>query len=481
MKKWSFILIAVLIGATGYGQEKKLRAYMDNKQFFAPEVGNYVEFHLQFVGYSLNYTGRDGGLVGEVGVRTDIYKGDSLVRSDAYRLESPLMRDSIVEDFYDVQRFALPPGTYQFQIELVDMKSDGEPVKASQNFVVEDLSDAVSFSDIMVAEAAIRGGEGSPLYKSGYILIPRLAPFYPQELNTIPVYFELYNTPMLEEEEFGIKQTIVDAISGEELEGFSAFQRHKPGSVVPVLRSIDISEVPTGKYILRYTLLSRNLIEIAVQDYDFERSNELQLALNPNEVILDPEFQASITDDSVMYYLESLIPISRPNEVRNIIQIAKNGVAENARKHIQLFWKVTSPEKTYEAWINYKAQVQLTERVYANNFQEGFETDRGRVYLQYGSPTNIIRREVSANEYPFEIWMYNKIGRFSNKRFVFYNPDLTNNAYRLLHSDMVGELKNPSWQQEMQKRNSVNGNIENPNANVIDGFGGDAIEYFDQY
>ena len=101
--------------------------------------------------------------------------------------------------------------------------------------------------------------------------------------------------------------------------------------------------------------------------------------------------------------------------------------------------------------------------------------------MQYGSPTNIIAREVSANEYPFEIWQYNKIGRFSNKRFVFYNPDLTNNAYRLLHSDMVGELKNPSWQRELSKRNTMNGDIDNPNANVNDGFGGNADEYFQQY
>ena len=120
----------------------------------------------------------------------------------------------------------------------------------------------------------------------------------------------------------------------------------------------------------------------------------------------------------------------------------------------------------------------LVERLYANNFQEGFETDRGRVYLQYGAPANIVRKEYSPTEYPYEIWRYNKIGAFSNKRFVFYNPDLVNKAYRLLHSDMVGELKNPSWPRELSKRSTPNGNVDDPNSGVQDHWGGNSQDLF---
>ena len=131
--------------------------------------------------------------------------------------------------------------------------------------------------------------------------------------------------------------------------------------------------------------------------------------------------------------------------------------------------------------MKYKKQVDFVEKVYGNNFQEGFETDRGRVYLQYGAPSNIVAREASPSEYPYEIWTFNKIGVFSNKRFVFYNPDLVNRAYRLLHSDMIGELKNNSWPQILSKRNTVNGNIDNPNQNNVDHWGGNSNEYFRQY
>jgi GWxTD domain-containing protein len=311
-------------------------------------------------------------------------------------------------------------------------------------------------------------------------IIPRLSTFYPTELTAIPVYFELYNSSQLEDSVCGIKQMIINE-KGQEMVDYTKFTRHKTTEVLPVLRKVDISMLPTGKYTLSYTLLSRSMIELSSQTYEFERSNDIDLSMQSETVILDPNFQGSISDDSVAYYLESLIPISKSAEVKNIISTLKSKDLEKQRKHIQAYWSLTSPGNAYDSWIRYKAQVQLVEKLYSNNFQEGFETDRGRVYLQYGAPTNIMQKENSATEYPYEIWQYNKIGNFSNKRFVFYNPDLVNNTYRLLHSDMIGELKNPGWPQVLAKRNTNNGNVDNPNQFMQDRWGDNSNDLFRQY
>lgn len=476
-----YLILTILICSfsfAGFSRDHKLRAYLDNKQFYAPGVGNYVEFQLQFVGHSINYTGKDNGLIGDIAIKMIVMKGDDIIQSDAYRLATPFMKDSIVEDFYDIKRFVLKPGEYDFHIELQDLNSEHEALTASQTIVVEDLSNAISISDIEVAEYASAGTEDSPFYRSGYNIIPRLSTFYPEELSTIPAYLEVYNSDKLEDSIFGIKQSIVNAETGEELEAFTRFSTHKTSPVIPVLKPINIETLTTGTYLLTYTIMNRNMIELSSQAYEFERSNDINIADFSDEVILDPNFQESITEDSIGYYLESLIPISRPKEVKNIIRIAKKKDAEAARRHIQVFWAVTKPDNPYEGWIKYKHQVQLVERLFANNFQEGFETDRGRVYLQYGSPTNIVERLNSPSEYPYEIWTFNKIGRFSNKRFVFYNPDLVNNTYRLLHSDMVGELKNPAWPRELAKRNSDNGNVDDPNRGNRDHWGGNSEELF---
>lgn len=477
MKILGILLSCVVMASSSYAQDKKLRAYLDNKQFYAPGVGNYVEFDLQFVGYSVNYVGAEEGLIGDLLVEVAITSNGDTTLTDAYRLATPLMRDSIVEDFYDIQRFKLDPGTYVYNLRLTDLNGKAEPLKASAPILVEELGDAISISDITVAEIATEGSPESMFYKSGYEIIPRLSTFYPEQLTAIPVYFEVYNSPQLDDSTFQLRQSMVNATTGENVAEQLMYSEFSTSEVVPVFRKILLDKIPTGKYILKYTIV-KNDIELSTQQYEFERSNDNYADFGSGDIVLDPEFQKSITDDSLLYFLESLIPICGPNEVRNISSIAKSKDADRARQYIQSFWIATTPMNPYEGWIKYKHQVLLVERLYSNNFQEGFETDRGRVYLQYGSPTLITSREVSDSEYPYEIWRYNKIGAFSNKRFIFYNPDLVNNTYRLLHSDMVGELKNNGWPQELSKRNTRNGGIDNPNGNVIDKWGQNSLNDF---
>jgi GWxTD domain-containing protein len=483
MKLFSALLVTFSLGFSfkSIGQESNLRAYLESKQFYAPGSGNYIEIYFQFVGYSLKYKGVDDGLQGEVAVALSISEGDSVIRSDAYRLQSPVMKDSIIEDFYDVKRFGLEPGRYVLRLELQDLNGSGKIIKASQPLIIEDLGDAISASDIEVIEYAKKGGDGSPFFKSGYYMVPRLSTFYPEELSSIPVYMELYNTNTLEDSVCGLKQSIINMVTGQEIVELTLFSKLNVQEVIPVLRNVDITKVPTGKYTLNYTLLSKKMTELSTQSYLFERVNDQEVTWNAESVVIDPAFQASIPDDSVAYYLECLIPISKPAEVKNIIATLKLKNKESERKHIQSFWSQSAPENAYDSWLKYKGQVQLVEKLYSNNFQEGFETDRGRVYLEYGAPTNIVARETSPTEYPYEIWQYNKIGKFSNKRFVFYNPDLVNNAYRLLHSDMIGELKNPSWPLTLSKRNTNNGNVDDPNSKVQEHWGGNSNDFFRQY
>jgi len=480
----TFILMLCLTASSFVSGQQKLRVYLDSKQFYAPGIGNYLEVYLQFLGQSVHYKGIENGLQGEIAVRMTVSKsfGDSIniVSSDAYILSSPFMKDSVVEDFYDVKRFALIPGEYALHLELVDLNSAGAPISANMPLVIEEMGEGIVISDIEIAELAFRGEETSPFYKSGMAIIPRLSTFYPSQLNTIPAYFELYNTSSLEDSVCALKQMIINE-QGLELPDYTQFTRHNTAEVLPVLKKVDITNLTTGKYTLSYTLLSRSMKELAVQTYEFERSNDIDLSLQTENIILDPNFQGSITDDSVGYYLESLIPISRSSEVKNILSTLKTRDLEKQRKHIQAYWALTAPGRSYDAWMKYKSQVQLVERIYSNNFQEGFETDRGRVYLQYGAPTTIVQKENSPTEYPYEIWQYNKIGTFSNKRFVFYNPDLVNNAYQLLHSDMIGELKNPGWPQILAKRNTSSGNVDNPNLFLQNNWGDNSNDLFRQY
>ena len=90
----------------------------------------------------------------------------------------------------------------------------------------------------------------------------------------------------------------------------------------------------------------------------------------------------------------------------------------------------------------------------------------GRIFLKYGPPNTITDRPNEPSAYPYQIWHYYKIGKFNNKRFIFYKPDLGTNEYVTLHSTLQGEYFNRNWKTDLHRRNTPGrsvDNLQNPN------------------
>lgn len=486
MKNWiNTLAFSFLLLSVNYAQKKQLKTFIDQKVFFVPNIGPQLEIHFQFVAYSLKYQQKNQGMQAAIKLNTAILneKGDTL-KQEMYVLESPFVRDSIFEDFYDIQHFTLPTGKYFAAIELTDLIAGSEPIKGMIDIVIPEMNNTISTSDITMIETATKNATTendltTVFTKSGYEIIPRISNFYGQELANFPFYIEFYNTNTLNDSVFAVKQHVFDAKTNKELDGFLKFNKLKTAVVVPFLRSMDISKLPSGSYRFEVELVDRNNTKLCPNKlYYFERINEFSGDITLETIVLDPSFQTSVSDDSLAFYLASLLPIAGSADSKQILQTLKSKNLENYRKHLQQFWIQTSGSAATETWLNYKKQILLVQQLYANNFQDGYETDRGRVFLQFGQPSMIIQRETSPNEYPYEIWQYDKIKNFSNRRFIFYNPDLVNNTYRLLHSDMIGELKNPNWQKALMKRDGQN---NDPDSILPSNYGGNSNEYFRQF
>jgi GWxTD domain-containing protein len=135
-------------------------------------------------------------------------------------------------------------------------------------------------------------------------------------------------------------------------------------------------------------------------------------------------------------------------------------------KYFYAFWQETSPTNTYSAWLDYKQQVKYTEKLFGTQIKYGWESDRGRVHLQYGAPNAVVDRPSEPSAYPYQIWHYYRIGQRSDVRFVFYDTDLVTNDYQLLHSDMQGELQNFRWESALHKRDSPSTGVDDPGGSV---------------
>lgn len=474
----SFLILTPLCSFS----QSHIVAYTSIKHFDLPSKGTLVEIQYQYAGSSVVYVKDSLGLHAAVHVKTIVFnESNQAIDSSSYLLTQDFGNQGVIDDFFDVQQFVLQPGKYSFQLNLKDLNSEQAAVVGTLETEVENNYTQVHFSDIIIAEKASQTTTPGIFTKSGYDIIPKINQFYGPQATTIPYYVELYNSNVSTDSVLRIRQRLFDN-NNVELLDYNRYIKINPAPVVPLFRKMDIANLPSGSYKLTLDVVDKSgKIPATSLDYFFDRVNDVQETADLANLVLDPRFQESLTEDSLAYYLASLLPIARPAENKMILQTLKEKNKETYRKYIQQFWIQTAGTNATNAWLNYKKQVMLAEKLYRTNFQSGFETDRGRVYLQYGPPNNITVRENSPNEYPYEIWQYDKIRNFSNKRFIFYNPDLVNNAYRLLHSDMVGELQNRGWQQVLVKRNTPENNVDQLNGNAQEHFGGNSGILYRQY
>lgn len=485
MKKIIFILISIFV-VFAVTSQNHLRAYLNEHQFFSPEEGNYIEIQLNFAGLTVTYKDVNGKQKGELEITQLFIQGNEVILYDKYILSAPEIRDSIIEDFFDIHRYVLEPGDYTYELIIEDKNSGSGPLSVEKALTIRDFSKKVSFSAITAAESIHYTDMDNPttFTKMGYDVIPLISNYFPTALKFLPYYVEIYGTDIFFEDSiFIVEQKIKSNDMSFDLEIYERHYRYTPSNVKAMAKVIDICLLPTGKYTLELNLLNRNKDIIAQQTYDFDRNNSddvNQIALE--KIVLDPAFVASIADDSTGYYVASLIPISGPSEVRNILSILKERNNEKNKKYIQAYWRQTAKNDAYSQWMQYRAQVYQVEQLFGTNYQVGFETDRGRVYLQYGRPSQVSEQPQSNSEYPYEIWQYDKIDRFSNKRFIFYNTTNINNDYKLLHSDMLGELQNFRWQYALNKRNTSDGDIDSRTGGGFqDHFGRNSSLYYNSY
>jgi len=70
------------------------------------------------------------------------------------------------------------------------------------------------------------------------------------------------------------------------------------------------------------------------------------------------------------------------------------------------------------------------------------KSDRGRIFIIYGEPSEIERYPNQVDTKPYEIWYYNEL----EGGVVFVFGDLTGfSDYTLLHSTLRGELRDDNW------------------------------------
>ena len=133
------------------------------------------------------------------------------------------------------------------------------------------------------------------------------------------------------------------------------------------------------------------------------------------------------------------------------------------QKYFYNFWQNKNPFNSKESWMNYLKQIKMVNKNFSNGIKQGFLSDRGRIYLSYGSPNSRIEEYLPRSFQPFEIWHYYYLDNERDVKFIFSN-DRMPNEFRLVYTNKSGEINDKDWLNRFEDNyyKNINEDIKSP-------------------
>lgn len=458
MKK-SILLLLILFTVSG-ADARNLWAYLTFSTFNSPE-GPYVETYLSIAANSVKFVKKENGkFQASVNIIMTFKKDGQIKAFKKYDFFSSEIEDTTKVNFSDIdqQRFAIPNGTYEFEIKLADNNKSVPAIPYTQQVTVDFPDNKPSFSGIQFVQSYSKTDVPGDLTKSGYDLRPHVYSFYPPTESKLIFYAEVYNADKIfpKEQKYLISYGIEAYENGMRLPEYTRMRKENPREVSVLLAELNLENLATGTYNLFVEIRNQQNEAIATQRTVFQRSNpsaqmpvtDLQTAEIKNTFV---EKYTNI--DTLREYINSTYPIAGGLEKSFIRGSVKKSDLKTLQQFFFTFWQQRDPMNPEKRWLAYKLEVEKAQANFGTPVKKGFQTDRGRVFLQYGPPNT---REGHYNEpssYPYEIWQYYTLNQTQrNKKFVFYSQDMVTSDFTLLHSDAIGEVTEPRWQIFLRSR-----------------------------
>ncbi|MCZ6706160.1 MAG: GWxTD domain-containing protein, partial [Bacteroidetes bacterium] len=229
--------------------------------------------------------------------------------------------------------------------------------------------------------------------------------------------------------------------------------RRKINNPDVLVGSFDVSQLASGSYFLRLAVLSEDNEAVTEQSQKFFVYNPFVERAQPT-IVMDESFEmsryADMTEEEVELSIKHIRIIATEAERRRVRGIQD---LDERRRFLMDFWMMRDPvpgTPINEFQEDFFSRLQYANDRYSTNFEEGWDTDRGRTMIKYGPPSGIQPHLFDSGVIPYEIWEYNNIPGEGRAEFIFADRDGFG-SFELIHSTVVGERKLAGWLQELTR------------------------------
>lgn len=317
--------------------------------------------------------------------------------------------------FRDKISVTLPRSVYTMQITFTDIHSSTNS-SWSKKFVIlpkdSYLSDLEFSSNIVVDTTNYL----EKFHRDDQLFFINCNHIYTKgEVDSLYLYYELGNMLF----PVGTLFEEINIVKDDDTVKVITHELNCRGSKVPQLRKINISDLKEGYH----------SIIIKVTD-------PISNAVNKTEDYFSIKIK-SASDYRFFVDLEDEIKLLKYFLPSTKTKIWKDLTCEGKLKFIDRFWKINDSDpstKKNEFYELVRKRIQYCNKHFSH-FSDGWNTDRGRIYIKLGKPDDILYGDTGITtkyaQKKYEIWKY----RIHNNYTYLFLDFQTNKNYKLIYSD----------------------------------------------
>jgi len=403
----------------------------------------------------LTYTPSPGGSSATVILDLKIMQNNAVWKELTWQLNDVIPADQPGKKemaIIDRAKVLAPPGTYAVVFYVKDPANPARIDSTSFTAELRAIPQAEpALSDLEFASSIERNSPDTenPFYKNTLKVVPNPNRVYGQEHGPLQFYIETYNLMTLPGESYIVRYTLSDDTGKLKYRKASARKKKVDSSVE--FATIPVDTMVSGAYTLKFSLADTSGKEQVLRQDKFfvyykDRmprggpgdSGMMALALSTELGALDEK----AIDQEFRYtgYLTS------PEE-KQLFKTIKE--LEAKRNYLLAVWKAKDRLGDVSKFREeYLARVKYSNDHFAAFKKEGWQTDRGRVYILYGPPSYVNRNPSTEGLRPYETWDYNEL----QGGVVFVFADFSGfKDYQLLHSDLIGEVHYENYMERIKR------------------------------
>ena len=417
-------------------------------------------------------------------IKTDIiFTNDAgIIKEDHFILQTvPVLsvNDLMTHSIIDLRRYSLGTGRIKMKFTLTDLADTTSKFTYSDTVTIAPPGEVAYMSGVELLDTILESPAKTPYYRNGHQQVPACTNFLDESKKVLHYYAEIYGTDQVSKVNYPLirKFTISNKPNDSYYANFIKTDTIVPGKVLPTSGSFRLNTLPSGNYYLNVSLENNTHKSIVFGSQFFQLMNihpEEEEVVKKQAVVSDTAienitvldlsktFLSKYTTTEVLAILRMLLPLSDPMETQTINGFLKKPDDMYVRYYIYNYFKAVNPKDPGLAWKQYSEKVIEVNKLFTAHGMKGYQTDRGFIYLRYGAPSEKITVENESGTNPYEIWQYNVLTQMNHKDipdavFLFFKHDDMTSDFKLLHSNVAGEIQNKGWRSFLYVNGGGNG------------------------